>query len=425
MFGRRSKKQERLTELADQWESFREMDRELESISRYHQLLLGKTKHKHLNQKVIDDLDLLNVFAVIDHTESSIGQQYLYHTLCTPQFEKTALLERERRIEALCAQQDNRLDIQYSLDQMMGRGDSYIPLLFLSEFPEKPKWFWLIRCMQLLVGACLMGAIIFPFLLIPLIVILPINAFLHYANKRNISLLFLAFQRLRQMHRCGQQLQQLADEHFPAKETLGKLGPIVRKVAWLSTDNFQNRGEIMGLIWNLIELLKMLFLIDVGLFHQVRDDIRKEQQSIHQLYVAIGEIDVCLSIASLRASDARWHLPEFLSAGKQISVQGICHPTVPDCVPNDLALNGRSVLLTGSNMAGKTTFIRTIAINAILAQTIHCVLAEKYMAPFWEVYSQIRISDSVEDAKSYYQAEVEGMKDMLVCSEETSPQKLF
>jgi len=75
--------------------------------------------------------------------------------------------------------------------------------------------------------------------------------------------------------------------------------------------------------------------------------------------------------------------------------------------------DGKSVLISGSNMSGKTTFIRTIGINAILAQTINTVCARKFVMPLWRVFSAIRISDDLLDDTSYYYEEVKTIKGMI------------
>ncbi|MGY0426759.1 MAG: MutS-related protein [Polaribacter sp.] len=68
------------------------------------------------------------------------------------------------------------------------------------------------------------------------------------------------------------------------------------------------------------------------------------------------------------------------------------------------------MLLTGSNMSGKTTFIRTVAINSILAQTLHLCFSESYSAPYYKIYSSIRITDNLLEDTSYYLQEVWRLK---------------
>ena len=73
----------------------------------------------------------------------------------------------------------------------------------------------------------------------------------------------------------------------------------------------------------------------------------------------------------------------------------------------------RGVLLTGSNASGKSTFLKTIAINAVLAQTIHTTLSESYNAPFYSIYSSMSLKDSLESGDSYYIVEIKSLKRIL------------
>src|SRR5690606_21067574 len=89
------------------------------------------------------------------------------------------------------------------------------------------------------------------------------------------------------------------------------------------------------------------------------------------------------------------------------------HPLLVGFVSNSIALKNKSALLTGSNMSGKTTFIRTIGINAILAQTINTCFAREFIMPALKIHSVIRISDDLLSDKSYYFEEVGSIRDVL------------
>ncbi|UJP64720.1 MutS-related protein [Mongoliitalea daihaiensis] len=100
------------------------------------------------------------------------------------------------------------------------------------------------------------------------------------------------------------------------------------------------------------------------------------------------------------------------------------HPLIEDCVKNDLTIDGKSILITGSNMSGKSTFLRTLAINSILAQTIYTCFADNFSTPLLKQFSSIRIDDNLLDGKSYYFQEVNIMSSLL--SQVTLPnQNLF
>lgn len=70
-------------------------------------------------------------------------------------------------------------------------------------------------------------------------------------------------------------------------------------------------------------------------------------------------------------------------------------------------------MITGSNMSGKTTFLRTVMINSILAQTLYTCFAEEFNAPILKQFSSIRIDDSLLEGKSYYYEEVNIMASLI------------
>jgi DNA mismatch repair ATPase MutS len=102
--------------------------------------------------------------------------------------------------------------------------------------------------------------------------------------------------------------------------------------------------------------------------------------------------------------------PEFIGAAKKEMVaKNIYHPLIKGCVKNDLTVKDKSIMITGSNMSGKTTFLRTVVINSILAQTIFTCFADEFQSPMLRQYTSIRIDDDVLEGKSYYYQEVNTM----------------
>ena len=91
-------------------------------------------------------------------------------------------------------------------------------------------------------------------------------------------------------------------------------------------------------------------------------------------------------------------------------------------MPNSIALAPpHGVLVTGSNMSGKSTFLRTVGINVVLAQTLNTCLARAYEAPVYCVRSCIGRSDDLIAGKSYYLVEVESVLALVKASGELSP----
>ena len=98
------------------------------------------------------------------------------------------------------------------------------------------------------------------------------------------------------------------------------------------------------------------------------------------------------------------------------------HPLVEDAVPNTITLRlGEGVLITGSNMSGKSTFLRTIGVTTIMAQTLNTCLATEYEAPVFRVRSCIGRADDLLTGRSYYIVEVESLLGLVDASADTSP----
>jgi DNA mismatch repair ATPase MutS len=141
-----------------------------------------------------------------------------------------------------------------------------------------------------------------------------------------------------------------------------------------------------------------------------------------RVVAAAGEIDAAISVASYRAGRQDWVHPEFLPGVASTELIEVRHPLLQSAVPNSITVRpGHGVLVTGSNMSGKSTFLRTAGVNAILAQTINTCLAREYRAPIFHVRSCIGRADDILTGTSYYIAEVEALLELVHASAGSDP----
>ena len=152
--------------------------------------------------------------------------------------------------------------------------------------------------------------------------------------------------------------------------------------------------------------------------------MESKKSSIQNLFNYVGHIDTAISIASLRAGKEKTCLPKFVSTKKELILKSLYHPLIEDCVKNNLTIKEKSILITGSNMSGKSTFLRSLIINSILAQTIYTCFADEFTSPILKQFSSIRIDDDLFDGKSYYFQEV-GIMATLLAQVKSSDQNLF
>jgi DNA mismatch repair ATPase MutS len=150
----------------------------------------------------------------------------------------------------------------------------------------------------------------------------------------------------------------------------------------------------------------LMFIRSIKEVKAYRDDIKN-------VYEYVAGIDMLVCIDSVRKSLTYYCTPVFTN-NNELDIKGLYHPLIADCVPNSIvSTDDKGVLVTGSNMSGKTTFIRSIVINTLFAQTLYTCCAETYKAPLMNIYSSLRISDDIEEHRSYFQAEALSVLDIL------------
>lgn len=232
------------------------------------------------------------------------------------------------------------------------------------------------------------------------------NAVFHIWQLTRIKNCIRPLLQLGRLRRAGQALQRAAQLQQrplqPLAAPLARLGAIMWQVAFL-----QLKDNLL-----VLELLKML-LLDVLVYARCRAAVQQQALAIRAVFEAVGYVDCALAVASFRQRHATC-VPHFGPAAEGIQLKAGYHPLVPGCVPNDLTLAGSGVLLTGSNMAGKTTFMRTLGVNVLLAQTIATCPATAYHAPFCRVLTSLSLADSLPTGKSYYLVEAETMRQLLL-----------
>jgi len=134
------------------------------------------------------------------------------------------------------------------------------------------------------------------------------------------------------------------------------------------------------------------------------------------------EVEALSSLANLSYINPQYVFPNFdlrpeSSSGPVLSAQALGHPLIPvgEKVCNDFTIDrlGAIVLISGSNMSGKSTFLRTLGINLALGQSGGPVDAAAWNSRPMRIHTCIRISDSVTDGISYFYAEVKCLRSLL------------
>ena len=139
------------------------------------------------------------------------------------------------------------------------------------------------------------------------------------------------------------------------------------------------------------------------------------------------EVEALNSLANLAYLNPRYTFPEIVSKLDFIEASALGHPLIkPElkvCNDFETGKQNKISILTGSNMAGKSTFIRTVGINLCLAYAGAPVNADRLQVPLFRLFTCIKVSDSVQDGLSYFYAEVKRLKKLLLLIEEEGATK--
>lgn len=148
------------------------------------------------------------------------------------------------------------------------------------------------------------------------------------------------------------------------------------------------------------EVLSLFFLREVRTFERINKTLYKNINELKKLYDYVGEIDSLIAVASFRIAINEYCTLSFnLNGNKEINFKDIYHPLINEPVKNSLDVN-KSLLITGSNASGKSTFLRTLAINVLFAQTIYTVFAKKYISSFMKLYTSMALKDNIINNES-------------------------
>jgi DNA mismatch repair ATPase MutS len=262
-----------------------------------------------------------------------------------------------------------------------------------------------------------------PQLLFLLLIVFLVNMGIHYWNKNNLYEYLGSIPQLLRLNKVAKELIKIDLFNCISKDldsSIRTIDKVRNRMSFFKLEA-KMQSDFQIAFWAMLEFIKTLFLLEPLLLFGVLKQLDTKRNEIDRVFSFVGYIDSIISIASLRKSLNIFCFPEINTTDKSISATEIYHPLIPDCITNSIETNSKSILLTGSNMSGKTTFIRTIGINSITAFTINTCFAKKFKLPVFRIYSAIRISDDLMNSRSYYFEEVLTIKELIEKSQTEIP----
>lgn len=360
-----------------------------------------------VDDKTWTDLELPKVFSVLDSTESPLGSQYLYRRLRTYVDSPTELAQYHASCQALRADVAMREEIQLRLSRLQDEANAQIADTIFGEAPARTPAMGLLPWWSL---ACLTVFVV--------VVATKLSVWIWLATL-GVNLL-LIFRFTLHLHRELDVLRgcyrMLCVADALAALPVGENAP--PELAALRAEASQRARARAELGWvsvlhgpviaYLTVWLNLAFLAELAAYVRTigrLDGIRAELTSTFDL---LGSLDAAIAVASYLEGHPD-HCTPALVEGRTLELVDGQHPLIARPVRNSFRLDERSALVTGSNMAGKTTFIKMVGLNVVFGRTLGFCLATCAVLPATGVMASIRGEHSVESGKSHYFAELEAI----------------
>ena len=172
-------------------------------------------------------------------------------------------------------------------------------------------------------------------------------------------------------------------------------------------------------------ILQFLFLWDAHALDLLERWKSKYGKQARDWFDSLGQTEALAALAKLAGDEPDWEFPTvYAASGDQEVIVGgdqVGHPLLDEGrVRNDVQMGpvGTVLLVTGSNMSGKSTLLRSVGSNVVLAQMGSVVCADKFKCPPVRIETSMRIADSLADGVSFFMAELKRLKEIVDTAKE-------
>ncbi len=374
------------------------------------------------------DLDLFgpgSLFELLSVMRTRMGEETLAHWLLLP-----APVETIRQRHLAVAELRPQLDLSEDLAILGEDARVGIHPEALSRWAEAPHRMrppWLRWLAPLLAGAALACTFIWGFwgTATPLIVVIVVESIISYWQRRNLDSILHgvehAFHDLAlfsgllarierqpfQTMRLQSLQRELTSQHKSGSQALKRLETIVDLID--SRDNF------------VVRILNVPLMYSVQLAFAADRWRQAHGHAVRSWLSAIGEIEALLSFATYSYEHPNDPFPDFVEGAAGFDGVAVGHPLLPEatCVRNDVNLGPKSeadarvLLISGSNMSGKSTLLRAVGLNVVLAMAGAPVRAKSLRLSPLRLGASIRINDSLQEGSSRFYAEITRLRQIF------------
>ncbi|MBP3784224.1 MAG: hypothetical protein J6I68_13345 [Butyrivibrio sp.] len=372
-----------------------------------------------------NDLNMDSVYDRMDYCLSAVGEEYLYYMLRTPK-QTDDFDDIEKKISLFNKDADLRLKVQLIFSDIgnISKFSIYDYIDHLKNVGNAGNTIHYVM-LVLLVLSVVYSFFNFTVGFAAFLIVMVAQIIMYFRIKGDIDPYLTTYGYIMRVVKSIDSFSSISDEVL--EEDVRELKEISKDFAsfkafssiLLSPTRMSGTGNPLDI---LLDYLRMITHADIIKFNQMYRQIMEKRDQLDRVLEITGRIEASISIAYFRASfEGSYVIPEF--GGNTFDGKELFHPLIENAVPNDI-VSERGVLITGSNASGKSTFLKTCAINAIFAQSIHTVLGKGYKAPLYRIYSSMALKDDIFEGDSYYIVEIKSIKRILDAAAEKGCQVL-
>lgn len=387
---------------------------DISSVEKYFKLF--QSNDTAISDDIYHDLNIEAFFHYSNRCISPAGEMMLYYRL--RHLSKDADVDLSEKVISDISQSiECREKVEATLTKL-SRNLSHSVSDLLHASGSLSKWHSYIKYLPILYLIIIISLLIagqIPVLIVVLAMIMLLNSMIHYWNKMYVDIHIRPLIQLSKLKSAAVELCNIDKYHDTSdiKDSINAVAKLENKMYIFGMNKYLE-SDIALLFNSVLELIKVVFLIEPIATNIIANKDIEFQCHSKKLIEYVGQWDVSYSIASLRKwlddNELTYAQPVFIASDKhQIKADELYNPLIPDCIANDIDITSTTII-TGSNMSGKSTFLRTIGLNIISAYAMSTCFAQHMQLPDIKLYTILSVSDNILESKSYYLSEVERVK---------------
>jgi hypothetical protein len=370
------------------------------------------------------DLDVFgeqSLFQIINRSNTLGGIKKFAFRLANPLLRKDEIVDQQKSIQELASKTDFRQHFQaagFEIDEQPKDRQQLIDWIAQPNFLFGKNIYRIILIIVPVITLALVIAWIFSNTFRPFAILLATFqwAFLGFHLKRVNEFHEYISRKKNILQKYGHLLARLQSEKFSS--------PVLKSIHRQSREAGNKVHALASLVRALDARLNSMtsifvnsvLLYDLQCVYRLEKWKSENASKLVSWLEAVSDAEVIASFANFAFNNPHFNYPE-ITEDLSLSAKALGHPLIAqdECVTNDFYLgrNPSIAIITGANMAGKSTFLRSIGVNVILALNGAPVFADDFQCPIITLRTGMRTADSLKDHQSYFYAELDRLKGIM------------